>query len=86
MSTRQVCGLPVTWAAMADATAASTVAGDRRAGSGSPAMAASTRAARPQSHSSYSARNSASLPGNYRYGVPLDTPAASAISAIVVVW
>src|SRR5579863_97116 len=60
--------------------------GDRRPGSASLPTAASTRAASPQSHSSYSAMKSASLPGKYRYGVPLDTPAASATSAIVVAW
>jgi AcrR family transcriptional regulator len=73
-----------TCAAIAAATAPSTVRGDCRWPSGSPATAASTRCPAPQSHCSCSARNSACLLSKYRYGIPLDTPACAATSAIVV--
>src|SRR5262249_30741269 len=86
MSTRQVCGSAVTCAAMAAAMVWRTCRGDPRSVSGSAAIAASTRCMAPQSHSSCIARNKASLLAKYRYGVPLDTPACAATSAIVVVW
>src|SRR5258708_4158571 len=50
MSTRQVRGLPVTWPAMADATAARTARGGRRPGPARPPAPASPPAPRPPPH------------------------------------